>query len=481
MRENSVPKWNNRDLNAASRKDWEAFKPLWDDELKHNYERISINVGRNETELNFGWYSTVDEDPFIRYGTADQDESQYKEFKGSHMKHRTYNGITYYSNKVTITGLKRNSVYYYQRKYNDDWESAVEFKTYKSDNFSFIFLGDPQIGGSKGRYNPLLTERGVSAEEGIRNDAFNWNVTIIESINYTKEPSLILSAGDQAETMAEKDTIDDLILQEEEYSAFLFPKYMKSIPTAPTVGNHDQYSDNFIHHFNPPNLYESNLVLNNTGKRVNPGYNYFFKYNNVLVVVIDTNNNNCTDYSSVIDTAIETHPNTDWRIAMFHHDIYGNGSVHSGDKDINNFLRPCLTPLIHNAHFDLVINGHDHVYSSSKFITATFDDDLYAFEDIKNNTIYENHNGTLYITANCSTGSKLYTFSSIKNYTASYEQTFTSNFGLLDFEKVNGKVRLNITTFDVESKDIIDGPYILQKQAIITEEEENNDNDTVSE
>ena len=59
--------------------------------------------------------------------------------------------MQYYSNKVTADGFKPNSTYYYQVKLNGEWQQAQEYKTGDPDNFSFMFVGDPQIGASKGQ------------------------------------------------------------------------------------------------------------------------------------------------------------------------------------------------------------------------------------------------------------------------------------------------------------------------------------------
>lgn len=77
--------------------------------------------------------------------------SDYKEFVGTNDNYRYVNKDIYYQNKVTVTGIERNSVYYYQRYINKIWENPVEFKTNDPDNFNFIFVGDPQIGGSNDR------------------------------------------------------------------------------------------------------------------------------------------------------------------------------------------------------------------------------------------------------------------------------------------------------------------------------------------
>jgi len=258
---------------------------------------------------------------------------------------------------------------------------------------------------------------------------------------------------------------ESYFIEETQYSAFLLPEKLKTIPVAAAVGNHDSYNENFRHHFNTPNPYmtTSNEFDNNY---IIPGYNYFFKYNNVLVVVLESNYGTCMDFINVVEKAISTYPDVDWHIALFHHDIYGNGEYHSSEYHIVSELRPCLTGLLYAYGFDLAINGHDHFYSASKFIIYNSLDVYHTSEEIKSNEVYRNPPGTLYVTANCSTGSKLYgPLYYEPDYINYYNQSYTSTFGTIDFQKENGKVRLTVTTYEVEGYRVIDGPYIIEKDA----------------
>ncbi|ORX46843.1 Metallo-dependent phosphatase [Piromyces finnis] len=454
-------KWNDREKFVYTKDQWEDFKLKWDGSYNTNFERLAVFVGDNESELNFGWLSLTDKEPAILFGKM-KDLSDGEIFTGSNTLYRKIFDESYYSNKVTVTGLERESVYYYKRKLNGRWEDEIiQFKTYNPDNFSFIYVGDPQIGGSKERVSVSDFTQKMGPQLATRNDAFNWNMTVYNSFDFVKQPSLLLSTGDQIENEC-FDLIDsEIYTQETQYSAFLLPRLMQTIPIATTVGNHESISLGFKNHFNTPNSY-----LTPVEKYHTPGYNYFFKYNNVLVVVLETNYGYCDDFKEVLRQAHAKYPNTDWRIAMFHHNIYGNGKYHSQDYHITDVLRPCLTELLSNYKFDLVINGHDHIYTASYFISYSNNDKGYTPEKISQNRIYENPKGTFYITANCSTGSKLYeSIDRTMDYVYNYGQNYLSSFGVLDFSKEDGKVKLTISNYDVDTGNKVDGDYIIQKPA----------------
>jgi hypothetical protein len=465
---NSETHWNDREKVNETKEQWNEFKNKWDKEYKMNFERLSVFVGEDESMLNFGWYSTTNNPAIIRFGT-NKDMSDAKEFHGTNEFHRELKNIKYYSNKVTVNGVNRKSIYYYQRNLNGKWEEPIKFETHDPDNFSFLFMGDPQIGGSNSRHSSLDPTRPLTVDEGTRNDAFNWNMTITNSFKLTREPSVIMTAGDQTDSDCSDPTEENLYYQETQYSGFLLPELMKTIPSATAVGNHDSFTTNYRNHFNPPNTYTTpEYVMAKSFSGVIPGYSYFFKYNNVLVVVLETNYNNCNDFTTTINNAIKKYPNTDWRIAMFHHDLFGDGYYHSTEEYITKELRPCLSNLFTENKFDLVINGHDHVYTASQFITYTGanNNGVYSYEDIEKNKVYKNPKGTFYITANCSTGSKLYGFvdsNEEPDYVSYSNQTFTSTFGVLEFKKENGQPRLSITSYEVDTLNVTDGPYIFEK------------------
>ena len=420
--------------------------------------------------LNFGWYSTEDTKPVIRFGTQ-EDMSDAKEFTGNveYYKNLLIGSRKYsiYSNQVTVSGLERNNTYYYQRYIDGKWEKSVKFVTRDPDNFNFIFVGDPQIGGSHGKPNFLDMSKELTNDEATRNDAFNWERTMNKAfeLKSNNPPSLLLSAGDQADDEKLQDYLD-----ETQFSALLQPAVLKGIPHAMTVGNHEQYNENFRHHFNTPNSFTE---IERSDREVIPGFNYFFRFNNVLVVVLDTNEPSTYDYSHTMKNAVTKYPDTTWRIVMFHHDLFGIGRTHSQGTYIVNKLRPILNPLLAKYKVDLVINGHDHYYSTSHFVS--FDGVNYDISEISENKTFNNPKGILYITANCATGSKLNPRNDAKvDYIYHSNQTYTATFGIIDFEKdIEKQVnRITINYYDVESLDVTDGSYIIEKDLDYVREEE---------
>jgi predicted phosphodiesterase len=87
---------------------------------------------------------------------------------------------------------------------------------------------------------------------------------------------------------------------------------------------------------------------------------YTFARPDVRFIVLDTNELDAKQLQWADATLQQaTEP---WRIAYFHHPIYGNASRHGANVD----LRVLLEPILLKHHVQVVFSGHDHVYERLK-------------------------------------------------------------------------------------------------------------------
>jgi predicted MPP superfamily phosphohydrolase len=87
---------------------------------------------------------------------------------------------------------------------------------------------------------------------------------------------------------------------------------------------------------------------------------YTYARKNVRFFVLDTNVMDATQLrwaESAMQQAQE-----DWKIAYFHHPLYGNAGRHGANVD----LRVLLEPLLIKYGVQVVFSGHDHVYERLK-------------------------------------------------------------------------------------------------------------------
>jgi uncharacterized repeat protein (TIGR02543 family) len=101
--------------------------------------------------------------------------------------------------------------------------------------------------------------------------------------------------------------------------------------------------------------------------------NHYFSHGNTLYISLNTNiTHNATSlaaHKAFIQEAVASHPNATWKIATFHHDIFGSGSGHSASMVITG--RQALGAVLNEFGIDFVINGHDHTHGRSLFMNGT--------------------------------------------------------------------------------------------------------------
>ena len=192
---------------------------------------MSLTPGADETQMNFAWYSKDGEQTGFVYGTSsDLSDGQSAQIT------QTASQEGYLSNKVTLKNLQPGTTYYYQ-------VAGKEIESFTTDDdtsdFSFIFVGDPQIGSSNEEKaktpEDIQKPTFLTAQsEAVRNDTFNWSYTLDRAYAKTgNSAGFILSSGDQIQTNAEK--VADGTVSEMEYAGYLSPDVMKSVPVATTV------------------------------------------------------------------------------------------------------------------------------------------------------------------------------------------------------------------------------------------------------
>lgn len=442
----------------ADSAEWAAWQEKWKT-IRNNYEQIALTPGENATKMNFAWYCVTEEIPKIKLmdsqGRVIQEVQGQQNLANKETITENDNVITLIPNKVTVSGLAENTSYQYQYYLDGAWSDTYTFETKSTENFSVMYVGDPQIGASVGQDDN-------SKEYHAMNDAYNWNHTLSSALSAHSNVSFILSAGDQInQTSVSKDA--DKLEQQIEYAGFLSSPLLRSMPVATTIGNHDSKSVNYSNHFNNPNMATS--VATTEGK-TDAGTDYYFTYGNTLFVSIDTNNYNCATHENVIKEAVEANPDATWRVLMFHQDIYGSGYDHSDSDGI--VLRTQLTPIIDKYDFDAVLQGHDHTYSRTYQLSSdgqthssyqsapkTNTDDFSAYlgdnacynilTNIENKNNVVNPEGTVYFEANSATGSKYYQLiGTQQNYIAARSQSWRPTYSVIDFTETT----LTVKTYD---------------------------------
>lgn len=454
--------WNDGSVSAG----WSQWKSDWTT-IQNDYEKVSLTPGVNESQINFAWYCKTVELPKVRFSTA-ADMSNAVEYTGRQEKITIEALDGYYSNKVTATDLQENTTYYYQVFKNGAWGETVSYKTGDSKSYSFLYVGDPQIGACK---NQTSSEGETMKNEiAARNDSYNWDVVLSNAKAAHPDVSFMVSAGDQV----------NYADREYEYAGYLNPTVLKSLPVATTIGNHDSGSYQYSYHFNNPNSFAMTDTTYAAGA-TQAGTDYYFTYGDALFIMIDTNNYNCATHEEVIKKAVSENEDKKWRIVTFHQDIYGSGYDHS-DSD-GMVLRTQLTPIFDKYDIDVALQGHDHTYSRSYQLSGdgkthtSYDKNNYQADsdyvnqnncyvinsDVKTGKVVDPE-GTIYMEANSATGSKFYELiAAQQDYIAERSQTWTPSYMVVDMTETT----FTIQAYDATTNEVLGGSsaYTIVKKA----------------
>ena len=481
--------------------EWQAWVSEWES-VANDYTQVSLTPGADETQLNFAWYSQTQDGqaatPVVHFGT---DRNNLTAFTGTTMPVDTSltGGVAYDSNHVTVTGLQANTTYYYTVEKNGVETEVQEYRTGSFDSVKMLYVGDPQIGASKGQPQngeALVADAGA-ANTAARNDAFGWNRTLEIATQQNPDVNFIISAGDQVNKTGQA--------KEEEYAGYLDPEVLASLPVATTIGNHDSLNPDYTYHFNNPNATDYGATQ--------AGGDYYYSYGPGLFIVLNTNNYNAAEHEQAIAEAVAAYPDAKWRVVTIHQDIYGSGLDHS-DTD-GMILRTQLTPIFDEYDIDVVLQGHDHTYSRSKILygdgqthgayqfqldetgldydwdhayniatgeqiplypedgdtagqalqSAFQQDNLcYTIEDVSGTTVV-NPQGTLYMTANSASGSKFYELiATQQDYIAQRSQNWLPSYSVIEMDSNS----FAITTYQITAGgavEMIDDTFTIQKTA----------------
>lgn len=460
---------------------WDRWEKEWET-LKNDWTQISLSPGSNATELNFAWYTpkqTNDDHSnanvpklIIGEGRNMKNAKVYEAEQTAVKDEQDNNGETYNSNKVTATGLKENKTYYYSYDNGNGYTKPAAYTTKSTNNFSFAFVGDPQIGSSNELKGKDTKEFYDAQSNAVKSDAFNWSSTLNAALEKTDDQlSFVVSAGDQIQTTKKKLPNKDASKSEIEYTGYLSPEALKSLPVATTVGNHDADNANYTYHFNRTNASElgSNKVV---------GGDYYFKYGNALFIMLNTQDTNVAEHKQFIEQTVAANKDCKWRIVTLHQDIYGSAE-HSNEPEITN-LRYQLTPIFEQNDIDAVLTGHDHAYSRSKMLlggTKANDytdekDQKYltylksimdekAIETVKKQgSSVINPEGVLYMTAGSSSGSKYYDLvPRQQTYIAHRWQEDVPTYSVVDITENS----LTINTYRTDNDEKIDETFSITK------------------
>ncbi|USD33539.1 MULTISPECIES: phosphodiester glycosidase family protein [Vibrio] len=308
-----------------------------DEQLTDVPSQVFITPGRDVSEVNVTWFteSTV-EDTVAFYGTDGLNQTAsvtsseilpffYGEEAGVVRVHH-----------ALLSGLKPGTEYQYRVGHQGKLSETYRFTTDDQDDDVRIMLyGDTQTTGD-GSINhgaPLVTELFDKMESQL------------------PDTDLIMHVGDFTEDMSDYQLVRqffDAISGEGRLASKLF---------VPTVGNHEVYNEGrekFEAIFNTPQ--------NGPFGYPNQKSIYSFDYGNAHIAVLNTELFTDEEWIDMTDWLVNDMQASDkpWKLVMLHRPPY-NANPNSGNDMVNQYLPQAAD----TAGVDLVLSGHDHIYSRS--------------------------------------------------------------------------------------------------------------------
>lgn len=337
---------------------------------------LSLEVGSDASQLRMNWMSPSDEPGCIRW--TDTVTGETTDFTADCEVSATVSGC--YLNKATATDLEPGVTYRYQVGNDTAWSPVYSYQApQQTDTLTFLVTSDAQIGQSDMEISELTADR--------------WDRVLNRLTTYVPEANFIFHLGDQVADFG----------CEKHYRLFLDHLPLYRIALAPVVGNHDvanSYTTEeygrpgntyFYDHFNVPN--RSEMGQSESDK----DGNYYFIRNDVLFIVLNSLTASGGDeQEQYVKQIVNEHPDTRWRILAEHFPAY-SGAQNSGSN-----VGEYLPRIAADYQIDLVLTGHDHVYSRSAFTNR--DSDVLTDYNYAGGAVAVNPVGPMYLTCGTSSG-----------------------------------------------------------------------------
>ena len=401
--------------------------------------RLVLGIGSDATEANLAWQSKTNETQYLEYWPADDagNVTTVESPRGP------YNAAVFYPHEATMTGLEPATEYVY--RVGSERRGYTEPRTFttgeNSDSWNFLALADAQIGvGAK------ISEQSAA-----------WNKAVNTATGEHPDSAFIMHLGDQVEGWGAP------VKQLEEFTA---PEKLHEYRLAVLKGNHETYA--------PDRHFQDTYFLPN---EVDDTANYFFNYNNVLFIGLDGNRSSQADidtHAEFVNTTIaEEGANVDWIIVGIHQAPFSQGTHYTDDDVVA--LRESLTPKLSEAGVDLVLSGHDHIYTRTHLMNgaeAVIPEGASKSGDI----LIPEDDEVLYVTSTTATGGKYYdfqdengtTYPNIReerahdlahDSTARWRQDYNPDYSNIDVSPDE----LKITTYNINTPYVVDQVTLRKK------------------
>ena len=392
----------------------------WDNlyaDLRDENTLPMLCVGADETQLNLTWHVAKDKAVAKVKLAKNKSMSGAVVFEGETVPAENDEQLVC---RVTMTGIEENTTYYYQWYTENGWSAAKKYESKGFDSYKMLLVGDIQIGGQS-TDNP---------EEQSR-IGYVWQSVLDEALTKHPDISFLLSPGDNTSTGKAAD----------EWQTLLMPEYLRSLPLALAIGNHDKKGMMYNYYTYMPNEY--------FGKYFEGlDRDFWFRYGDVLYLVFDACSGSAADHRAMAEEAVKANPDAKWRIGVMHQGLYAPG-VAMLETETAVLLNAVFQPIFEMYDLDIVFTGHTHMQGRSNFIS-----DGAVVGKAESGKTYKNPNGIIYLNTNafCDQGS-IENMMYLWPYTAyAFEGADTVTYSTVEFTETT----MAINTYRGDNSELLD-------------------------
>lgn len=400
-----------------------------------------------KTEMAFRWNTTYPTDSDLQIVLAedgDFDGSNVLTFQGQYQKSLVAGDGFLHS--VIATGLTPKTTYLYRvgDKELDAWSKVGTFKTGNNEGKTrFVHLSDPQV-----------------FEE---NHVEGYKETLALVDDYA--PDFLCLTGDIVNNSWTGYTPN---LEQWEW-AITGQESLLNYPVMAVAGNHEAASYDFTSRFHYPYASEQDL---STG-----GY-YSFDYQGIHFSCLNTNDTDASFETARglsskqmewLQNDLQEAQEAQWKIILMHKGLFDAGghcsNVEGADNDIS-IMRQQLAPLFNKYKVDVVLQGHDHLYSRSYPLQVSNSQDGLVVKTSEEKTelitkndisyqVYDCPSGPIYLNTGTASGSKYY-------------GVVTYDKNLIPLEKAYGSDRKMFTCYEIDENELFANVYeVVNGEAVL--------------
>ncbi len=397
----------------------EQWQKIYDENIKEN-TLPTLCVGANETELNICWHADKETaTPKVMLG-KDENMTDAVIFEGEFTDAENDEQVVC---RVTLDGIEENTLYYYKWYGDNGWSNAYKYESKGFESFKMLVVGDIQIGGQS--YD--------NSDEQSR-VGYVWQSVLDEALTKNPDISFLLSPGDNTSTGEAAD----------EWQTLLMPPYVRSLPLALAIGNHDKKGMTYEYYTHMPNEFFGEYFEG-------LDRDFWFRYGDVLYLMFDACSGSAADHKAMAEEAIAQNSDAKWRIGVMHQGLYAPG-IAMLEPETNILLNAVFQPIFEMYDLDMVFTGHTHMQGRSNFIS-----DGLVVGSAQSGGTYKDPCGIVYVNVNacCDQGNAGYLFP----YTAyAFENADVTTYSTVEFTDSS----LTLKTFRSDNSELLDS-LIIEK------------------